>query len=391
MSQSAGTPAVGVQLRPVDTLFFRESRSYVATLTSPEHIGGQFPPHPTTVVGAVRAWLARGNGWNGRGSWGPQVAEVLGDGYGPDSLGRLSVDGPYVLRRGEPFYPLPAHVVGTGDGDRWRPKAQVRPGPPVRCDLGDAVRLPEAPPHEGKLRAGTGWWVSRAGLATVLRGGVPTVTEPASDSDGPPREGDLVPASVLWSPEERVGIQRDDDTRTVQERMLYTSRHVRPAKDVTIGVRVGGVPDDWWGRCAPVVPLGGEARWAEQRPWDGDAHVAVPLSDIGRRLTVVALTPIHAGDGFYRPGGRIPELGGATVVSACVPRVERVGGWASVGRRTGPVSMSSILPAGSVLFCEVDDPDRLRAVVDRAAGPPRVGGWQKWGFGAVALGVWNED
>ena len=85
----------------------------------------------------------------------------------------------------------------------------------------------------------------------------------------------------MWSTEERVGIQRDDDTRTVQERMLYTSRHVRPAKDITIGVRVGGVPEEWWARCAPAVPLGGEARWAEQQPWNGDAHLEPPLSEIG--------------------------------------------------------------------------------------------------------------
>ena len=50
--------------------------------------------------------------------------------------------------------------------------------------------------------------------------------------------------------------------------------------------------------------------------------------------------------------------------------------------------MSNVLPAGSVLFCEVSDLDALRAAVVAADGPVRVGGWQRWGFGAVALGVW---
>lgn len=393
MSRGTGAPVVGVQLSPVDTLFFRDSRSYTASLTSPEHVGGQFPPHPTTVVGALRAWLARGNGWPGRGRWELALSSVLGDGYGPDSLGRLRFDGPYVLRGGEPVYPVPAHVVGTGEGADWRPVGQLRPGPPVRCDLGEAVRLPITPPHDEKLSPGKGWWVTRSGMAAILRGEVPEA--PEDDDPGrrgaPPRSDDMVRDSALWSAEERVGIQRDDDTRTVQERMLYTSRHVRPAKDVTIGVRVSGVPEDWWERCARVVPLGGEARWAERRPWDGDARLEPPLSDIRERVIVVALTPIRATEEFFRPGGRIPELGDATIVSACLPRVERVGGWASVGRQPGPVSMCSVLPAGSVLFCEVGDPDRLRAAVERADGPPRVGGWQKWGFGAVALGVWDQE
>ena len=92
MSQG-GAKAVGLALSPIDTLFFRDSRAYAVVSTSAEQLGGQFPPYPTTVVGALRAWLARGNGWSGRGRWGPAVADVLGDGYGPDSLGRISVDG----------------------------------------------------------------------------------------------------------------------------------------------------------------------------------------------------------------------------------------------------------------------------------------------------------
>ncbi len=377
----AAEAAKGIQLSPVDTLFFRDSRSYAVTSTSTEHAGGQFPPHPTTVVGALRAWLARANGWDGRRNWrecGPEMSDVLGDGYGPDSLGRLRFDGPYVLHRGEPVYPLPAHVVGAGEDDDWRPVAQLRPGPPVRCDLGEEVRLPEPSSPNPELKPGTGWWVTRAGMAEVLRGGVPDRKH-------------LLPASALWSTEERVGIQRDDDTRTVHERMLYTSRHVRLAKDVTIGVRVHGVPEPWWARCAPAVPLGGEARWAEQQPWPGDAHLTPPRSQIRERTALVALTPIHAGDEFYRPGGRIPPLGDATVVSACLPRVERVGGWASVGARPGPMSMCSILPAGSVLFCEVKDPAGLQAAVERDTEPLRIGEWRKWGFGAVALGAWSKD
>ena len=65
---------------------------------------------------------------------------------------------------------MPAHVVGTGEGEAWRPVEQLRPGRPVWCDLGEAVRLPEASSSDAKLKPGTGWWVTRAGMAAVLRG-----------------------------------------------------------------------------------------------------------------------------------------------------------------------------------------------------------------------------
>jgi CRISPR-associated protein Cmr3 len=366
---------IGLQLSAVDSLYFRDSTPHAASLTSPEHPGGSFPPHPGTVVGAIRAWLARGQGWN-RGPWPAGLTRVLGVGHGPDDLGTLRFDGPYLLFRGEPLYALPAHLVGEQKGGCWEPRAALRPGPPVRCDLGEAVRLPSGADGSGvRLVPGEDRWLTRAGMTAVLRGGVP---EP----------GDVVRSDELWSDDPRVGIERDRTTRTVREGMLYTSRHVRPARDVTIGLRLGGVPDGWLERCGATVPLGGEGRWADQRPWDGDARP--PDVVAGRRVLVVALTPIDAGDELYRPGGKIAELGDATIVSACLPRVARIGGWASRGGRGAPLPLRSILPPGSTFFCEVADPDGLREAVRRADGPPQIGEWQKWGYGVVAIGAWPD-
>ncbi len=374
---------IGVQLSAVDTLYFHDSTLYAANLTSPEHIGGRFPPHPPTVVGAIRAMLARGQGWSG-GPWCPELTHVLGDGHGPDDLGQLCFDGPYLLQNGEPLFALPAHLLGEVDGGSWKPAVALRPcgQPGVMCDLGEEVRLPVAPSTStsgARIVPGKDRWLTRAGMAAVLRGEVP---EPC----------DVVRSKKLWDDEPRVGIERDDTTRTVREGMLYTSRHVRPAKGVTIGLRVAGVPDGWWNRCGATVPLGGEGRWAEYQPWNGDTACEVPLSTVleSRQVLVVALTPIDAGDEFYRVGGRIAGLGDATIVSACLPRVERIGGWATGRKRGRPLAVRSILPAGSTFFCEINDPDGLRAAVERADGRPQVGQRQRWGFGTVAIGLWPK-
>jgi CRISPR-associated protein Cmr3 len=214
-------------------------------------------------------------------------------------------------------------------------------------------------------------------MATALSGGLPS-------------PDDVVSSDELWRDEPRVGIQRDDSTGTVREQMLYTSRHVRPSHRVGIGMRVQGVPDGWRAQCAEIMPLGGEGRLAHVEDWAGDGVCQAGWEEIlsNRNAMVIALTPIDPGEALYLPGDRIGEAGDVTVVSACLPRVERVGGWASDGKRSGPLPLRSLLPAGTTFFCEVGDPVALRSAYDAAGGLLRVGRWQRWGLGAVALGVW---
>ncbi|MBX6751407.1 MAG: hypothetical protein IRY85_17380 [Micromonosporaceae bacterium] len=360
----------------IDTLHFRDSTPFAPTLTSPEHHSGQFPPHPTTVVGALRAMLARSRGWR-RGPWSSDIMAVLGN--GPD-LGLLTFDGPYLLREREPLYPVPAHLLGTDDNGSWQPYTLLRPGSPVHCDLGEAVCLP-APARSLqpgiRVSPGTGHWLTRAGFEAVLRGQLPDQKE-------------IVAAKELWADEDRVGIQRDNQTRTVVEGMLYTSRHVRPRPGVDIGVHITGLPDDWLppADASLAAPLGGEGRWVEVRRWSGDARCHTPVSERTNEITVVALTPIDAGEDLIRPGAVIRELGDVKVVSACLPRAERVGGWASTGGPGRPLPLVDILPAGSVLFCEIDEPERLATLL--TAEPLRIGRRREWGFGVVAIGLWPD-
>jgi CRISPR type III-B/RAMP module-associated protein Cmr3 len=194
----------------------------------------------------------------------------------------------------------------------------------------------------------------------------------------------------LWSDEDRVGIERDDDTLAVRERALYTSRHVRPKPGVAIGVRINGIPDGWRERCAPAMPLGGEGRLVHVDDWPPDVALDVPWQVIkaSGHVALVALTPLDYGPGRVLPGDVVIQQGGVTVVSACLPRVERVGGWASTGDRGAPTTLRSVLPAGSTLFCEVAEPAALRAAYMATSGVLRIGQWQRWGFGAVGLGVW---
>ena len=118
---------IGVRLEPVDTWFFRDGTPFAADSAPQDGVASLFPPHPASVAGALRAALARCNGWNGAGRWPTELDAVLGD--GPDDIGALSVDGPFLLRDGQPLFRAPRHLLGSTDAGAWTPRVLSSSGP----------------------------------------------------------------------------------------------------------------------------------------------------------------------------------------------------------------------------------------------------------------------
>lgn len=383
----------GLRLEPLDTLFFRDGTPFTADSTPQDGVDSLFPPHPPTVAGAVRAALARANGWNGQGRWPESLCRVLGDGW--EHPGTLSIDGPFLLYGEEPAFRAPQHLLGATGASGWRPRLLLRPGPAALCDLGDTVRLPVAPPsmkESGALAASDGNWLTRAGMEAVLCGRCPA-------------ENEVLESRVLWRQESRIGLERQQGTRTAEEGMLYSSTHVRLIQgrpgsqltdrvgDVSLGARVSGIPESWSLPVGDLVPLGGESRLAECRGWSVDPALDVPRDEIvdGRRAVVIALSPLDL-DGAVDENGltlEIPGGGEVEIVCACLDRPLRIGGWDSLTRR--PHSLRSVLAPGSVFFCEVAEPRRFLAAMTGGTGLPSLGRRQAFGFGAVALGIWPAE
>ena len=372
---------IGVRLSAVDALFFRDGTPFASEGTAQVDVGGLFPPSPESIVGALRAALARYNGWDGRSrQWPVNLNAVLGN--GTDDLGHLRFEGPFLLQDGVPLVPVPRHVLGKTEGEHWRPAALVGPGSPVVCDLGDEIRLPEVVRNDQHLsprdlKTGDGYWMRLDALQWVLRGELPPATA-------------LVPQDCLWRVERRIGLERDPNRRTAREGRLYSARYVRPDHRVSIGVRIHGIPDHWKLPLGSLIPLGGEGRLVDCEPWEARelGAVQVPLEDAftSGRVMVIALTPLILGDLVCKGRAPITELGGARVVSACLDRPHRVGGWNSSEKAPSP--MRSVLPAGSVLFCEVNRKFRLDASVGKATAFARIGQRTAHGYGVVAIGVW---
>lgn len=374
---------IGIRLEPVDTWFFRDGTPFAAGSTPQDDVASLFPPHPATVAGALRAALAINHGWSGRGRWPQDICRVLGD--GPQDLGLLSLDAPFLLRDGQPLFRSPQHLLGSNDPDGWTPRGFLRPGPPVACDLGEAVRLPDisgvgADSEEfqvEELKPGDSQWLTPAGMNAALRGELPSSSE-------------VVPSRALWSAEPRIGLQLERETRSAKEGMLYSTQHVRPGPGISLGARIDGLPQDWMPPYGQLVPLGGESRLAECREWDGGLTLDAPLAEIraDHRVAVIALSPLDIGEDVCLGRQRLDALGDARVVSACLDRPQRIGGWNSLTGHSLP--LRSVLPPGSVLFCEVGDAARFEQTILSGNGVTRLGAWQQWGFGLAALGVWPE-
>lgn len=367
---------IGIRLEPVDTWFFRDGTPFSAGNAPQTTVASLFPPHPTSMTGALRAALALSKGWHGRGRWSREFHDVLGN--GPDDLGSLAVDGPFLLCCERPLFRAPRHLLGSKSSTEWKPEVALRPGCAVSCDLG-SVRLPEVPGTDGNdadLKPGANEWLTQAGMNAVLRGKLPSKDE-------------IVSSSCLWSTETRIGLEIDRGPRTAKEGMLYSAQHTRPHRGLSLGARIAGLPPNWVPPFDQLVPLGGESRLAECRKWSADITLDTPWSAIiaSKRVMMIALTPLLLDKSVYL--GQQPLEGlGAIVVSACLDRPQRIGGWNSLVR--SPLPLQSALPPGSVLFCEKQD-ERLEDAAKASDGLMRIGFRQRWGFGLIALGVWSDE
>lgn len=359
--------------RALDTFFFRDGTPFNAEDGSQMGVLGTFPPSIHTLQGAIRTVLARGRGWRegtGYDAWPQQLGDA-------DSLGRVKLQGPYLRQDVDWLFPAPALLLRTGH--KAAPYLRLAPGPArIRTDLGP-VRLPRTAGNAVGAKDMSGHWLTAAGLAAVLAGGLPSAAQVRA-------------AEALWQDEPRVGIQRQPVTRTVGEGQLYSSVHVRPARGVELAVVVSGLPVDWHPASPAVVRLGGEGRMAEVGV---TAEVAPlpeppPLLPTGGRLqfTVTLVTPGRYGDQTAHVLRHGPPGVPGTAVSACTGKLTQVGGWDL--RQGAARPLAPVVPAGATWFYE-SGPDRAEAVLalhGRCLGEPKL---TDFGYGQIVIGRWEES
>ena len=363
-------------IEPSDVLLFRDGRSFSA---GDQLATGHFPPHPTTVYGALRsALLSQGQAdfrQNDFGLNGKELGTVVGT---KTQLGRLTLTGFSLARRTaggvEALYPIPYDVLIQKD-DRGQPFAGVRAtylvpsralaGAPSLADrsnmpAGLAPLWPAASGTDDKVTyTGAAGWLPGPAFARLLRGDIKALQE-------------AVRPEALFVSEPRTSVALTPGKRTAAEGLLYSVQFTRPRDGVGFLVEA----------TAPTLPLapagwlrlGGEARAAHYETAEATAHL--PAYEMGAsapaeliKLTVVTPAPFAAG---WIPDGIDPEtLRGTvadvpcTLVGAAVASPQHLGGWDVAAGRPKPTRRA--VPAGSTYFLQVDDSTKAQELAVRRA------------------------
>lgn len=292
---------------------------------------------------------------------------MLGDGVDwqkPGQLGPLHFSAVLPTLEDETLFPAPAHLLRDGSGRLYR----LAPGRRAfSCDLGPRVHLSAVtgtPSGADALKPLGDAWLGASAMADVLAG-----RHLGHDVS--------VPSSALWSREPRVGIGLDSAARTALEGQLYADGHVRPRPGVGLRVAVAGLDVE----AQPGLgAIGGDHRMAEIMLRRGRIDLPTGGDISGGRYLVIALSPFLLPQAPM-PGGTVDGLPG-TVISACLGRAVRIGGWDGRTRRSIP--MRQALPAGSVLFMQAGEGDAVAPL-----NGSHVGEATTWGFGQIVVGRWD--
>lgn len=352
----------GLTIEAIDTLMFRDGRPFNQSDAGAGQARSVFPPFPPTVVGATRLMLARQLGFDGNNGW-PTAS--LGDGVDwrdKGRLGPLEFSAPMLLRNDAPLFPAPLFLASTKEETIVR----LRPGAPRACDLGAAVRLPEPEKSVSGIKILEQHWLSRDLMERVLSG-------------SPVNKDQIVAASGLWQWETRVGIGRDRDNRVANTGQIYLASHVRPREGVSLGVNVSGLAAE---PNSCMQALAGEHRIAEFRPTAKPFGLpSAPSRFPDGRYFVSLLSPALV-DALPGPSEGLADLPGV-VVSACLGKPVRIGGWDS--QRREPIPLREAIPAGSTWFLQASERDDIAALNGKHLGLAR-----EWGFGQFLVGRWDD-
>lgn len=380
--QKCDEGSVNLQFRAIDTWFFRESRPHDAAGAS--ELSSLFPPPVFTLMGAVRSFLGDRIDvvWHEfkheRYEW---FRKTVGNG---EHLGQLSINGAWVCQNEQRLYPAPFYLMHNTDD-----LTRLQIGGVVECDLGK-VRLPELPKNKVGYKNLEQAWITNEGWQALLKGNEPDKKH-------------IVKASNLFDKEPRLGIARNNESRTVVEGQLYQTQHLRLKPDVAIQLDVKGLTAQLTEKLPEnaILRLGSEARMAAlQTKSDYSALPSLIMDNQPLQKVIVHFITAANFNGQLFPkefeekeiNGQTVwqgEINGITLIieAAVIGKVHREGGWDM--QKHQPRAVKSYIPAGSAWFCRVETEISGNMLVEKLNGC-HIGNETEWGRGQILIGLWND-
>ena len=370
-------------IQAYDTWFFRESRPHDAAGAS--ELSSLFPPPIRTLAGALRTYLGEQLDIDWTTLKCPNshfdFEASLGN---AEHLGALKLKGPWVSFKNQRLYPAPLYLM-----QKEKEVTRLQIGSAVQCDLGN-VRLPEMPEGCIGYKTMEQKWLTSKGLRACLDGGVPA-------------ESEVINKDQLFSYEPRLGIARNNSTRTVKDGQLYQTQHLRLRSDVHIVLDASELDSELCqvldNKPPAILRLGGEGRMASlqaQKQYE-------PLPFINpkqvKRLIVHFISPANFRGEMFPAGFKKTEQAGQTVwqgtlngisltiEAAVIGKAHREGGWDMKNHQPRPVK--SYLPAGTAWYCSLTEKTDWETV-EAALQGRCIGEENAYGRGQIVIGQWFE-
>jgi CRISPR-associated protein Cmr3 len=314
-----------------------------------------------------------------------QLPAVLGSSKDGD-YGELTLSGPYLYKDGVRFYQAPLDLMREKEGIK-RLFSLSPSDKPTACDLGN-VCLPTKSADKGYGAFDiAGGWIREDALKDYLM-----------EYKIPEGEEKLLSDKDLFEKEPKVGIKRDYSTHRVDLGMLYSTVPSRLRKGVKIGLRVKNI--EGLSENLPqkfITKIGGEGKLCKVEILEDPKEILIPTLAPGtKKIRMLLLQPAYfeeeQASHWHPPGFKKVKCDSfdcwegcingvkARIVSACIGRPQKVGGWDMANKRVRP--MRSFVPAGSVYFVEVIE-----------GNLPSEGGIGKdtnIGLGHYLLGRWKD-
>jgi CRISPR-associated protein Cmr3 len=362
-----------------------------------------FPPPMRTLAGAIRSQIGEYQqvDWQDFTENKHHVLrEVIGD---DDVIGSpLSFKGPFINFKNKRLYPAPLNLIAY-TVDKQTIIHQLALGEPTHCDLGEQVQLPVLPEGCKKLKKLEHYWLKAGDFQQLLHGKPPALSDLLVSHDRIAPEDNH---TYLYQQEPRLGIALNQQRRTVEESLLYQTRHLRLTEDISIDVEVDGLANQYLPEASSLLRLGAEGRMAHVGLKNtSDTLVTAPSADKAKGLILYLLTPAY----FPATGNEqqawhfLPDFEQTTVAGktvwigeiqgvvlhlhmAIIGRLQREGGWSLKERK--PRTLKSLVPAGSCWYCTVENMSVTEAI--KQLHGIQIGNEQQLGRGLIATGQWNS-
>jgi CRISPR-associated protein Cmr3 len=407
-----------LSLSAIDTLFFRESRPMEAQ----GELKSVFPPPMRTLAGAIRRLIGeiKEVNWqafeyvvgarvkeNNFTEQEIEVAKAVKEIIGYDNLGQLRFKGAWLAWKDQRLYPAPLILMQK---DQQYSRLQLS-DKPLQCDLGKKVRLPQLEKGQEGSKPLSNAWLTAAGFKKVLNNKCPIFDKEIEKSE-------VIYAKDLFERESRLGIARDNQSKSVKEGLLYQTEHIRPKAALSVQLDVEGLPSDLPSSSTSIIRLGGEGRSASLTTLKPDQYEiplpsSPPKNKLAEGLLLFLLTPLKfkQNPNDWQP---LPEFEKAEsfinnkgckiqqtvwkgkikdveliLHSAITGKVKREGGWDMA--KHAPRNVESLIPEGSVFFCTLDGKENSAENIHIAIKELhniQIGEMQAYGFGHLAAGLW---